>query len=265
MQERHLDKDIYFQEQEYTTKKYVIPFINNFIVINKDLHVLEIGCGEAGNLKPFLDIGCNSIGVDLNNEKVNYAKEYFSKHPNNNLLELVVEDIYNLVDKFNGKFDLIILRDVIEHIHNQEKFLICLKTLLKPEGKIFFGFPPWQNPFGGHQQICRSKILSKTPYFHLLPKIFYSSILKIFGESKNTIDDLMEIKDTGISIDRFERILKKESWKIDKKTFYFINPNYEIKFKLKPRESFSFITKIPIIRNFFITACYYLISKKINN
>ena len=56
------------------SKKHVIPFINNFIVINKDLHVLEIGCGEAGNLKPFLDIGCNSIGGDLNNEKVNYAK-----------------------------------------------------------------------------------------------------------------------------------------------------------------------------------------------
>ncbi|MDP1745174.1 MAG: SAM-dependent methyltransferase, partial [Bacteroidota bacterium] len=46
------------------------------------------------------------------------------------------------------------------------------------------------------------------------------------------------------------------------KTFFFINPNYEVKFKLKPRESYGFITKIPVLRNFFTTACYYLISKK---
>jgi SAM-dependent methyltransferase len=262
MQERHIDKDMYFKEQEYTTQKYVIPFISDFCTLNKDFNVLEIGCGEAGNLKPFLDIGCPSMGVDLNRDKVEYAKELFSSHPNKHILKLVVEDIYNMEDELKEEFDLIILRDVIEHIHNQEKFLISLKKFLKPNGRIFFGFPPWQNPFGGHQQVCRSKVLSKMPYFHLLPKFLYSGVLKLFGEQKATIVDLLEIKDTGISIERFERILKKENWKIDKKMFYFINPNYEIKFKLKPRESYSFISKVPVVRNFFTTACYYLISKK---
>lgn len=262
MQERHSDKDIYFKEQEYTTQKYVIPFLNDFVTLNNNFQVLEIGCGEAGNLKPFLDKGCRSVGVDLNADKVEYAREYFLKHPNNHLLKLIVEDIYNLVDEFKEEFDLIILRDVIEHIHNQEKFLAGLKKFLKPNGKIFFGFPPWQNPFGGHQQVCNSKVLSKIPYFHLLPKFLYKGVLKLFGEKKSTIDDLLEIKDTGISIERFERILKAEDWLIDKKTFFFINPNYEIKFKLKPRESYSFISKTPILRNFFVTACYYLISKK---
>lgn len=262
MQERHSDKDMYFKEQEYTTQKYVIPFISEFVTLNKDFQVLEIGCGEAGNLKPFLDMGCPSMGVDLNADKVEYAREYFSTHPNNHLLKLVVKDIYDMVDELKEGFDLIILRDVIEHIHNQEKFLACLKSLLKPNGKIFFGFPPWQNPFGGHQQVCSSKILSKTPYFHLLPKPLYKGVLKLFGESENSIANLLEIKDTGISIERFERILKAENWKIDRKTFFFINPNYEVKFKLKPRESYGFITKIPVLRNFFTTACYYLISKK---
>jgi len=262
MQERHLNKDIYFNEQEFTTKKYVIPFINEHLKINNTIHVLEVGCGEAGNLKPFIDLGCKAMGVDLNKEKMQYAKDYFSNYPNGNLLTLVVEDIYNMVDEFKEDFDLIILRDVIEHIHNQEKFMNCLKKFLKPGGKVFFGFPPWQNPFGGHQQICKSKLLSKLPFFHLLPLPLYKGVLKIFGESTSTINDLVEIKETGISIERFERILKKENWVTDKKMFFFINPNYEVKFGLKPRASFGFISAIPVVRNFFTTACYYLVSKK---
>ncbi len=262
MQERHINKDIYFNEQVYTTQKYVIPFIDPHLKINSSIHVLEVGCGEAGNLKPFVDIGCKVMGVDLNKEKMEYAKDYFSNDPNGHLMTLVVKDIYNMVDEFKEDFDLIILRDVIEHIHNQEKFMNCLKKFLKPGGKVFFGFPPWQNPFGGHQQICKSKVLSKLPYFHLLPMPLYKGVLKLFGESKATVDDLAEIKETGISIERFERILKTENWVIDRKTLFFINPNYEVKFKLTPRESYGFISAIPFVRNFFTTACYYLVSKK---
>jgi len=262
MQERHINKDIYFNEQVYTTQKYVIPFIDPHLKINNSIHVLEVGCGEAGNLKPFIDIGCKVVGVDLNKEKMEYAKDYFSNYPNGHLMTLIVEDIYNMVDEFKEDFDLIILRDVIEHIHNQEKFMNCLKKFLKPGGKVFFGFPPWQNPFGGHQQICKSKVLSKLPFFHLLPMPFYKGVLKLFGESKTTVDDLAEIKETGISIERFERILKTENWVVDRKSLFFINPNYEVKFKLTPRESYGFISTIPIIRNFFTTACYYLVSKK---
>jgi SAM-dependent methyltransferase len=262
MQERHLDKDIYFQEQEYTTQKYVIPYVQDFLKVDKNLHVLEIGCGEAGNLKPFLDMGCNCVGVDMNETRIEFSKQRFANHPNKHLLQLVTANIYDKLDEYKEEFDLIILRDVIEHIHDQAKFLHHVKKLLKPTGKIFFGFPPWQNPFGGHQQICHSKFLSVTPYFHLLPNPLYVGMLKLFGENKTMVDDLLEIKETGLSIERFENILKRENWKIDRKTFYFINPNYEVKFKLKPRESYSFLSKIPVLRNFWVTACYYLISKK---
>jgi 2-polyprenyl-3-methyl-5-hydroxy-6-metoxy-1,4-benzoquinol methylase len=262
MQERHSNKEIYFKEQEYTTQKYVIPFVEKHLKVDKNIRVLEIGCGEAGNLKPFVDLGCDSMGVDLNSAKIDHAKDFYAHHPNASVLKLVVEDIYNMVDKFREDFDLIILRDVIEHIHNQEKFMNCLKNFVKPGGKIFFGFPPWQNPFGGHQQICTSKVLSKMPYFHLLPVSLYKAVLSLFGENSGTIKELLEIKETGISIERFERILKKGNWIVDRKTLFFINPNYEVKFGLKPREAFPIISSIPVLRNFFTTACYYLISKK---
>jgi 2-polyprenyl-3-methyl-5-hydroxy-6-metoxy-1,4-benzoquinol methylase len=262
MQKRHIDREIYFNEQVYTTDKYVIPFIEKSMKVDSSLTILEIGCGEAGNLKPFVDMGCKCVGVDLNAHKVGLAEEFYKEEPNNKNITLIVDDIFNRVNDYPNGFDIVILRDVIEHIHNQEKFLKSLKALLSDKGKIFFGFPPWQNPFGGHQQICQSKLLSVTPYFHLLPKFLYKMVLKAFGENDKTVTDLLEIKDTGISIERFQKILRKENWKVDLKTYFFINPNYEIKFKLKPRESYSVISSIPVLRNFMVTACYFLISKK---
>jgi len=86
-------------------------------------------------------------------------------------------------------------------------------------------------------------------------------ILKMAGESDDLIDSLLEIKQTGISLERFERILKDQAYSIKRKTWYFINPNYETKFGLKPRIQSKLITWIPFLRNFFITAGYYVISK----
>ena len=99
------------------------------------------------------------------------------------------------------------------------------------------------------------------PYFHLLPRSIYKFILRTFKEKDARIEGLLEIKDTGISIERFERIVKKEQYKIIKRTFYLFNPNYETKFGLKPRHQIKLISSIPWIRNFFTTAMYYVISK----
>ena len=141
MQERHKDRNQYFYEQEYTTKKYVIPFISNFLSISNNTDVLEIGCGEGGNLKPFLDLGCKCTGLDLSKHKIELGKNTFKHHPENNNLKLIVQNIYE-VNETNFQFDLIVLRDVIEHIPNQEKLMEHIKKFLKPNGKVFIAFPP---------------------------------------------------------------------------------------------------------------------------
>lgn len=261
MQERHQDRSLYYREQDYTTRNYVIPFIAPHLAISSTTTVLEIGCGEAGNLKPFLDIGCRVVGIDLSDSKIKLGKEFYRDHPHRDKLTLRSEDIYDVFEEL-GKFDLIITRDVIEHIHGQEKFMKFCKQLLTPNGKLFLGFPPWYNPFGGHQQICQSKLLSRLPYFHLLPGPLYPALLRIFGESRKVIDNLMEIKQTGISIERLEKILRHTEYRIVRKQLYLINPNYEIKFKLKPRKQSAFIAAIPFVRNFLSTAGYYLVESK---
>jgi 2-polyprenyl-3-methyl-5-hydroxy-6-metoxy-1,4-benzoquinol methylase len=148
------------------------------------------------------------------------------------------------------------LKDVIEHIPHQERLMEKMKTLLLPGGVVFLGFPPWQMPFGGHQQICSSKILSRLPYFHLLPMPLYKAVLKAFGEVP---DGLIDVKETGISIERFERIAKDAVYKIVDKDYYVINPIYKYKFNMKVRKQSKIIGSIPYLRNFLTTSVFYLI------
>ena len=261
MQERHFNRKQYFDEQGATTKKFVMPFIENVFKISPTHRILEVGCGEGGNLTPFVDMGCEVVGIDLSSNQIENAKEYLNALEKNNLT-LIAEDINNIkIEDIGGPFNLIILRDVIEHIPNQEQFMGFIKVFLMPDGLIFFGFPPWYMPFGGHQQICENKLPSKIPWIHILPNLLYVGILKMMGEKQHKVDELLDIKSTGISIERFERSIMKHGYRIIKKNLYFINPNYETKFGLKTKKLTAVISAIPFVRNFFTTAAYYLIAK----
>lgn len=114
-------------------------------------------------------------------------------------------------------------------------------------------------PFGGHQQICKNKVVSRLPFIHLLPNFIYKRILNFDGKNERCVSELLEIKKTRVTIELFERLVKKEEVEIIDKVFYFINPHYEVKFGLRPRKLLPFIGSVPYLRNFFITSCFYLL------
>ena len=261
MQKRHKDRFQYFNEQKESSKISVLPYIQKYVSLKPGTRVLEIGCGEAGNLYPFLEIGCECYGVELLEASIRNANEFYAENPLKERLHLFSRDIYDtLPEELGGTFDVIFLRDVIEHIPNQEKFMKHLKKFMSTGGVAFFAFPPWQNPFGGHQQVCDNKRLGKMPYFHILPKNVYAKILKKGGETQGRIDGLLNIKETGLSLNRFKKIISDEKFKVIEKTYYLINPNYEIKFGLKPRKVWK-IFQIPWLQDFYTTAVYFLLRK----
>lgn len=258
MFEFHADRKRYFEMQIENTQNYVIPFIEERFTIVPGMRVLEIGCGEAGVLKAFVDKGCTGVGVELDDSRVKNGEQWLKEDIAKGTIRFVSKDIYGVDAQkdLGGQFDIIILKDVIEHIHDQQKLIGWMKSFLTEKGVIFFGFPPWQMPFGGHQQICRGKVLSKLPYYHLLPTPLYKLILKKNGENWQ---ELLEIKETGISIERFERIVRKEDYHFLHKQFYLFNPIYRYKFGVKPRKQSALIAALPWVRNFLTTCVYYLI------
>lgn len=258
MFEFHIDRERYFKIQLENAEQEVIPFIRKKFDLKAGSRVLEIGCGEGGVLAAFVKQNFSGVGVELDQVRLDLANTYLKKEIGENKIRFIARDIYLVDEKeLGGKFDLIILKDVIEHIHDQKKLLNRLQDLLSPGGAVFFGFPPWQMPFGGHQQVCKNKWLSKLPYYHLLPKNIYKWILTKYNEPVN---DLLEVRETGISIEDFEKMVKQTNYKIINKTFYLINPIYKYKFGWKAKKQMPVLKDIPYIRNFFTTCVYYLIT-----
>ncbi len=257
----HVDHKIRFDQQVDNSLSYVLPFIEHTKPIGQGVNVLEIGTAEGGVLLPFLQRGCYCVGVDLNPDRIDLANEFLAKEVATGKLQFRLQNIYEdaFLKEFKGFFDVVILKDVIEHVPEQEKFIPYLKNFLKPGGQIFFGFPPWYMPFGGHQQVCRKKWASVLPYYHILPRFLYKGILKLAGEDGPVIRELMEIKDTQITMERFERIAKKSGYKILNKQPYLINPIYKYKFGLQPRKQLAPLMWIPYFRDFVTTCAYYTI------
>src|SRR5689334_18153176 len=145
MFEFHADRKRYFEIQQLNAEKYVIPFIEEKFRIQPGMRVLEIGCGEGGVLKAFINKGCEGVGVELDAPRIELAKEYLPDDIASGKLRLIAKDIYlvDVKEDLKGLFDIIILKDVIEHIHDQAKLIGWMKNFLKPGGIVFFGFPPW--------------------------------------------------------------------------------------------------------------------------
>lgn len=255
MQERHTNRKRYFEEQAHTARNYYIPYIMSRMN-HLPPQILEVGCGEGGNLLPFAEKGCEVTGVDLITSRIEQAKSFFSEK--NQEGTFISSDIFALED-LNQRFPLILVHDVIEHIDHKEQFLTDLKKYLSPGGIIFIGFPAWQMPFGGHQQIAKGKFISHLPFIHLLPYTLYKYVLRICGEQESTIKELLSIKQTKCTIEMFRRIARRTNYQIINEQLYFINPHYQVKFGLTPRKLNKFIARIPFVRNLFSTSCFYMI------
>ncbi|MDP1725516.1 MAG: class I SAM-dependent methyltransferase [Bacteroidota bacterium] len=263
MIELQADHQRYIKQQYDTAVEFIIPFIEREKKIEKGMRFLEVGSGYGGICKAFTDAGCKVTGIELLDHVSAIAKDLLQTEIAEARAEIINKNVYDINPEkdLDAKYDIIILKDTIEHIHGQEQFVKHIIHFLKEDGVIFFAFPPWFMPFGGHQQSLDSKFLDKLPYFHILPTSLYRGIMKLFGEIDGRIVDVLEVKETQISINRFERITKEAGFKILQREFYLINPSYKHKFGATPKKQFAWVSAIPWFRDFFTTTCYYLLRK----
>ena len=259
--EFHTDIDLYFEQQRENARSSILPFIEADGPLAPGSRVLEIGCGAGGVLAAFAERGLAVTGVDLHAPSIEHARRRFATDVTTPW-RLECSDIYDVsADDLDGPFALIVLKDTIEHIHDQRRLLDRLGAFLAPGGRVFLAFPPWQMPFGGHQQICDHRMLMRLPFVHLLPARAYAALLRRLGERPETVDALLEIKATGISIERFERIARASGHRIAARQLYLVNPMYRYRYGLDPRPQVEAVARVPGVRDVLTTSAYYLLAR----
>ena len=246
MAQKHYDEQLRFAQD------YVLPFLKKQLPDFPSLRVLEIGCAEAGLLAVMAERGMAVAGVELSEDRVALA------HAENSGLDVRVGDLTDpkLPLQFERPFDLVILRDVIEHVPDRTAAFQNLSRLLRPGGWVYVTFPPRFSPFAGHQQNARSA-LRRLPWLQLWPAGLLHRLGKFLGEPRFMTDHIVHNGRTGLSLRAFRRFTRQAGFAEYHRDWFLSRPIYRQRFGWKTRR----FPAIPILSEFFVTGCEVILKK----
>ena len=118
-----------YEEQYWYGEYFLFEYINDDNVKNKK--ILEIGCAEAGLLKFYNSKGAECSGLELSDVRFKNA-EILNKENKIHLFQANICNPSTYTQHVVSEYDLIIIRDVIEHINDKKKALINIYSILKP-------------------------------------------------------------------------------------------------------------------------------------
>lgn len=95
--------------------------------INKNDHVIDIGCGIGAVAHDVAKVAAQVLGVDFNEDSIKIARERYN-HPH---LEFRVGDALKALPE--EKFSVVILSNVLEHLPDRPAFLRRVQETLQPE------------------------------------------------------------------------------------------------------------------------------------
>lgn len=102
--------------------------------IDKSGVILEVGSGLGYLTYAISREGYNVTGLDISAGAVKKAQASFGNN-------YICEDVYQYASKNLGKFDVVLLTEVIEHVPDPAAFSDTLMSLLKPGGKLIISTP----------------------------------------------------------------------------------------------------------------------------
>jgi 2-polyprenyl-3-methyl-5-hydroxy-6-metoxy-1,4-benzoquinol methylase len=129
-----------FVRQFPVWKKYY----TRFLPLDKSARIIEIGCGNGGFLYCLKKFGYeNSYGIDISPEQIRIAKKL-------GMLNVECADVIDFLQDKKGIYDVIVIRDVIEHFTKNEilEMLRLMFSSLKQGGIVIIQTPNGESPFG---------------------------------------------------------------------------------------------------------------------
>ena len=172
-------------------------YLKDWIPENKNIRILEVGCGN-GHLLYFLkEQGYQSLhGVDISSQQVEIAKSLVN--------EVIQDDAINYMLNSTEKFDLIIGLDIIEHIRKDKTidFLNAACKALRDNGRLILQTPNAESPWSGQ---CMHGDFTHEVFFT-------PSLLKKLLKREGLIN--VEFRETGPVIHGVFSLVRRLIWKI---------------------------------------------------
>lgn len=102
---------------------------------NKNIEILDVGCGFGETMKLFFDQGYKVSGLDPSSEAVQKSRTLLPSCE----IKLVFEDIE--WEHEDNSFDVVIILDVLEHVSSEQFVAEQIERVLKPGGLLIVTVP----------------------------------------------------------------------------------------------------------------------------
>lgn len=256
-------KKIYWEYQYLLGRDYLVPLLKDWGISLAGKWVLDIGCAEAGVLCAFAEEGARSIGMEISPQRITLAL-HLAQPRHLEQIRFVLADFLNTPLKPEShSFDLILLRDVIEHLPEKHKVLARLHALMGTHTRLFITFPPFYSPFGGHQQVLHSGF-RYLPYFHALPTPFwllFRFLISHLDTNSGYLKEVEKLRRYRISIGLFLKSIRLHNFRIVAHRFYLSRPSHRLRYGF-PVIITNHIGRIPYLRELLITGAFFLLAKE---
>ncbi|MBX3045022.1 MAG: class I SAM-dependent methyltransferase [Candidatus Kapabacteria bacterium] len=254
------DNDKYYWGYMYDLGRVtIVPYLTKLGYFKPGDKVIEIGSAEGGVLHALADKGAvECVGTDIAESRLEMGR-VISKVAGLDVKYVYNDIIYGKPDEsWLDKYDLAILRDVIEHLDDTEIALRNISHVIKRGGHLFVSFPPYNSPYGGHQHTLAGKFPSRLPYIHHLPEKTFQSLIK--SGRPQDIEEVIRLINIKLSPEKFEKAAKNAGYEIVKRDFYLLRPVFKMKFGL-PTLKLGFLAGSKIVRNFLCMEASYILKK----
>ena len=256
-------KRAYWGYQYRLGKEYLVPLLKQWGISFQDARVLDIGCGEGGVLCAMAEAGARGVGLEISPPRLVIARQ-LTPDECRGRVQFVAADFFQPPFGENPlPPDLIILRDVFEHLPEKLVALERLKALMGRGTKLFITFPPFYAPFGGHQQVLKS-FLRRVPYFHAAPGFLWNGIrawIRRYDANAQVLGELEKLRQHRISIAGFRKMVRVKGLRICRENFYISRPSYHIRFGW-PIIDGDFLRSVPLLREVLISGAFFLIERE---
>lgn len=237
----------------------VVPYLKEKKAFQSGYKVCEIGSAEGGVLHALAEEGAEDcLGTDIAIDRIEIGKkiaelgEIDVKYTDHNIIT------QEIPEKWKNKFDLVILRDVIEHLDDTTVALKNIKKIIKNGGFLYVTFPPYYSPYGGHQHTVSGKLPSKLPYIHYLPNSLFHSFISS-GRNED-IGEVKRLQNIRLTTKKFMNSIEKAGYSIFDVDFYTIRPVFKQKFGLPPVK-FPRTNALKFVREFLAMEASYILKK----
>ncbi|MGM0437785.1 MAG: class I SAM-dependent methyltransferase [Bacillota bacterium] len=177
MLEAHLNPDWDAASRKFSTMDASVKWLDEDLFSNKDIKILDLGCGPGLYASRLAKQGYSVTGIDFSQHSINHARKKAKED------ELDIEYIYQdyLTIDFESEFDVIMLIFCdFGALTNSERDILLKKIYkaLKPGGLFIFDVFTDKNrdesDLGRSWEITKDGFWNKKPYLALTKTFLYS-------------------------------------------------------------------------------------------